>query len=184
MADVDPSLRGREYNDKAPINFNNFNKVRDGLSEERIEAIRTGLKESRRILKAASRHAKYEVYRGDMTSVSDHEYKARNHRALVVGSPAIVEYQARRRKTKAGPSVETVGSEYQNTEKRGAVLAVTLNPGRAEPDGFIFDFDAKDPVEEVARLGQSVTVDGSPVPLEQGVDLVMQVIIEAAESVH
>jgi len=76
-----------------------------------------------------------------------------------------------------------VGYEYEHREEQGAVLTVNFDP-EEEGTKFKFDFESKDPVEEVARLAQGLVIEGSPAPLEEGVDTIMRVIIEAAESIN
>src|ERR1039458_722182 len=131
MVEANSSLLGGNTLTRREIHFN---RIADGLSQERIVAIEAGLDESERLLKEGSKHEKDEVYRYHMISVSDHEREAHSRRASIVGQPATIKYKSHRRKTKAGPSVETVGSQYENTEKLGSVLKVKFNPEEAEPE--------------------------------------------------
>jgi hypothetical protein len=60
---------------------------------------------------------------------------------------------------------------------------VTFNPEARDPGVFTFDFETKDPVEELVRTGQNVIVDGTPLDIHEGTALAMRIITDASQSV-
>lgn len=64
-----------------------------------------------------------------------------------------------------------------------SVLSVTCNPETSEPGVLTYDFEAKDPVEELVRIGQAITLDGAPLGIHEGSDLALRIITEASKPV-
>lgn len=163
-----------------------FGTASDVLAEQKVKNIRRALREVREMFYDSSETSEDIIVR-DMKNnffVTQHTRRAHNGNTVIIGQPASVNYTRQRLVTKNGDLGGTP-HVYRHEEKLGSVLSVTFRPedGRPDPAVFEFDFDAKDPVEEVVRLGQRVSYGGGHLSVHEGADLAMQVIIEAAEAI-
>jgi hypothetical protein len=180
MGNTDPGLRG---GNTPPARDLKFGKVSDVFAETKRAEIASALEAARQIFQDNSEQSIREWGEGPQR-----EYKVTlterscNRKTHIVSVPAEVAYSSTEREAHARAELERKGDDSNPRQSLGSALAVTFNPEASDSGVFTFDFDAKDPVEEVAILGQSVSVDGSPLTFGQGVDLVMQVITEAADS--
>ena len=98
-------------------------------------------------------------------------------------APATVAYSSAEREALGRLALYRPGEGPQQTEALSSVLAVTFNPEASEPEILIFDFEAKDPVEELVRIGQNITVGGNALEVFQGTTLAMGIILGASRSV-
>lgn len=163
-----------------------FGRAADVLGEQKAKDIQRALIEVREMFYDSSEESK-EILVRDMKNnffVTRLTRRAHNEKTVIIGQPASVNYERQRLLTNNG---ELGGTPhvYRHKEKLGSVLSVAFRPGdeRPDPEVFEFDFDVKDPVEEVVRLGQRVSYGGGHLSIHEGADLAMQVIIEAAEAV-
>lgn len=113
--------------------------------------------------------------------VTECDQVATNPRTHILGAPAQVRYSSRWLETVNG--AEDAG--YNRTEVLHKHLTVAFNPGTDEEKVCSFDFTAKDPVEELARLAQGMSdVNGAPLGLDRGVSRATQIMDEAVQAIR
>jgi hypothetical protein len=172
MANTDPGLRGGNMIAATDVKFG---KVSDVFAEAKRAEIASALEAARQMFEDNSEQSIREWVTGPQNEYKvTHTERSCNRKTHIATVPAEVTYMSTERERK--------GDDSNPWQSLGSALTVIFNPEASYSAVFAFDFDAKDPVEQVAILGQSVSVDGSPLTFGQGVDLVMQVIIEAADS--
>ena len=93
--------------------------------------------------------------------------------------PAKVAYRGAEREAhpRAG------GDDSRQLQTLSSVLSVTFNPEASDPEIFTFDFEAKDPVEQLVRIGQHITLGGTALDVFQGTTFAMGIIRGASQSV-
>lgn len=153
-------------------------KLSDSLSEEYKDKIETAVAEVRGSFQKASGDGKKEHGKG-MSYTK--KAKVENPRTIVVGSPARVKYKYEETGKTAwqGPGNT---ADYDDEVVRESVK-ITLNPEADDPSVFRFDF-LGDPMDEIAVLATGVSVEGKELSEEQKVDMVLDMLSDAAKAVE
>jgi hypothetical protein len=180
-------LRAAPEKPAEPEKVVRFRKARDRISEEKaadikewVEGMKQGLNESA----SSERNVVYDqegVTIVNRRSTVRTRGRARDGIILTAGMPARAYYQAEETTIYYGQNESDFGSygRLYRTERQDAVMTIILNPEAAEPEALKFDLEAADPVEEIARLAEGMTVDGRPLEAEEAEKEVIDLIADA-----
>jgi hypothetical protein len=181
MAKTDPGLKSG--NTPPPIALK-FGKASDVFHVTERAAMAHALTAARQVFDDNAEQSVREWGEGP-----EGEYKVRiteraySGEAQLGAAAATIVYRSAQREALGRLALYRPDDGSQQTTTLSSVLAVTFNPEASEPEILTFDFEAKDPVEELVRIGQNIT--GGDIALEvfQGTTLAMGIILGASQSV-
>jgi hypothetical protein len=179
MGNTDPGLRA---GNTPPAIDLKFGKASDAFHATERAVMARALTAARQIFHDSAEQSVREWGVGAegeyKVTVTDRTYDKETRLADV---PARVTYRDAERE--AHPRAGLGKDDSRQLQVLSSVLSVTFNPEASEPEVFTFDFEAKDPVEELVRTGQNITVDGTPLDVFQGTSFAIGIIRGASRSV-
>ena len=178
MGNTDPGLRG---GNTPPAIDLKFGKASDVFHETERAAMARALESARQVFHDNAEQSVREWGVGAegeyKVTVTDRTY---NKETRIADVPARVTYRGAEREAHPRAGLQDDSRQLQTLSR---VLSVTFNPEASEPEVFTFDFEAQDPVEELVRSGQNITVDGTPLDVFQGTSFAIGIIRGASRSV-
>ncbi len=170
----------------APERVIRIRRAKDSLEPERILVIAEWAATAKRRIDESSRGERNVLYNQDGVIVQEHRSRAASRGngdgiIRVGGTPAKVSYEARETTVLYGDHSTDFGSygPLRRTEHQGSVMTIVFNPETPSEETLSFDFENPNLAEEVARIGEGLTIDGEPVNPENADRVVVDLLSEA-----